>query len=332
MNVRMTTAAALVLVSAASCQATPPEAPPPRPGAAAAPSAPTAVHGVATYLERVKMPPGASLHVELIDAASGRRISETVVKDVGGPPIPFTLSGPSAAPTSPRALRARLIGPDGQRWFETPAPVAVPSDGTPVELLMRRAVAGNDSPQPASGPIAHWECGELGVMSRFDRAPGQVRLDYNGHTLTLPLARSASGARYADARGSEFWTKGATGTLTLAGEPGRECVQAAQASPWNQAVLRGALFRAVGNEPGWSVEVGGNPVVLDAQLDYGERRLHEPVQPASDGFVGTGSASVRLRVERKACADGMSGQQFEATVTLQAGDRTYRGCGAYLQE
>lgn len=302
----------------------------------AAPAAPAArIRGTAVYLERVKMPPGAWLRVELLDAASGRTLATTEVRNVGGPPIPFVIDAPPAARDATRALRATLTGPDGERWFETPAPVALMPGGN-VELLMRRAARAASAPAPAPaapGPLAHWECGELAVMSRFDRAAGPARLDHDGHRLDLPLARSASGARYADAAGNEFWTKGATGTLALAGQPRRDCVQAAQASPWNQAVLRGATFRAVGSEPGWSVEIAGTPPRLSGAVDYGERRLDAAVRADADGWTGTDShAPLRLRARRAECRDGMSGFAFEATVTLDVAGRTYAGCGAWLQD
>ena len=52
----------------------------------------------------------------------------------------------------------------------------------------------------------------------------QVTLDYAGRTLVLPQAMSASGARYADGHGNEFWGKGLKdATFTLAGEPARTC-------------------------------------------------------------------------------------------------------------
>lgn len=325
--------AVLAVVVLAGCQATPGASTgtPGAPAAAAAPANAPArtVHGVATYVERVKMPAGAALQVDVLDAARGTRVGGVRVPDVGGPPIRFEVALPQAS-SAGYALRATLLGPDGSRWFETPAPVAVVPGGD-TELRMRRVAGAAAADAPPTGNVAHWECGELGVMSRFE--DGHVRLAFNGASLLLPAAVAASGARYADARGNEFWTKGATGRLALAGEPARDCVQAAQPSPWNQALLHGATFRAVGSEPGWSAEVAGTPPALDAQLDYGERRLHVPLRAAADGYVGNdASGPVRLRIEKTACEDGMSGQRFEARVTLAVGDREYRGCGAYLDD
>ncbi|MGY4515898.1 MliC family protein [Lysobacter sp. HA18] len=294
------------------------------------------VRGNATYVERIKMPPGASLQVELIDAALQKVVVAKTFDDVAGPPYPFELRVPTDARPAGYALRATLTGPDGVRWFETPAPVGVTPGGDAVELRMRRVVARDDtsSAAAATGPVAHWECGDLGVMSRFDDAPKQVRLSFNGASLTLPIAPSASGARYADARGAEFWTKGATGTLTLVGEPSRDCVQAVQVSPWNRAVLRGAVFRAAGSEPGWTAEIAGTPPMLDALLDYGQTRVTAPMQVAADGYDGRDASgrAVHITVRKERCRDGMSGQAFEATVMLDVAGTAYRGCGAHLQD
>ena len=328
-----TVATCVLLAALCGCAApTPPAAPP----AANTTASMQPFRGTATYVERVKMPPGATLRIDVLDASTGAPIATSLLRDVGGPPIPFSVARPAnSPPAGGYALRAALLGPRDEPWFETPAPVAAPVGGDSVELRMRRVA--NDAgtpPTPAAvdGGIAHWECGELGVMSRYTANGDSVRLSFNGTALTLPIARSASGARYADA-GGEFWTKGATGHFTLAGEPPRDCVQAAQPSPWNAAAARGVAFRAVGNEPGWFAEVSGDPAVLDATLDYGEHKLKAPLTAVHGGFDGTADGKpVRLRAERTTCHDGMSGQVFEATVSLDALGKTYRGCGAWLQD
>lgn len=334
-------AAALAL--AAGCQATGPGTPAasgapaadaPQASPAAVGDAPrerpsdTVVLGEATYRERVKMPPGAALHVELVTlGASPRVIARAVKPDVAGPPIPFSLPYDASRvnPAAAHGLRAELVGPDGERWFATPEPVPlVPGSGMAVELLLRRA-SGPSTASPsgtaASAATAprHWECGDLGVMSRA--VGGSLRLDANGAAWT------------AGTGGVRFDVRGEAARLALPGDAVRDCVPARQPSPWNEAVLRGLAFRAVGNEPGWFVEVdaGSNPM-LRATLDYGERRLDVAnVQRTTDGYRGTsGGQPVTLAVRRTACTDGMSGQRFEATATLRVGEREYSGCGAFL--
>lgn len=340
--------ALLAALACTACQPASRAVTPPASAPAAAPSgdaprerpADTVILGEATYRERIKMPPGASLHVELLrlDGASPVVVASVRKPDVAGPPIPFSLpyDAERVDAQGRYGLRAELIGPDGERWMATPEPVPlVPGSGMSVELLLRMA---RGSAPPAAGEAmgagpSHWECGDLAVMSRHGAT--SVRLDANGRSWTLPLARSASGARYADAAGNEFWTKGATGRLTIDGEPARDCVQARQPSPWNAALLRGMAFRAVGNEPGWYVEVdkGATPA-LRATLDYAERTLSLPrTTPRNGGFEGTaGGETVVLAIRKAACTDGMSGQRFEATATLRVGSRTYEGCGAFLDD
>ena len=122
--------------------------------------------------------------------------------------------------------------------------------------------------------------------------------------------------------------------LILAGDESRDCTRSDHVSPWIEAASRGIGFRAVGNEPGWFVEVGkGESPSLHATLDYGDRKITVArAQPAGLGFSGktADGTTIVLNVQRNRCQDGMSGEAFEATAQLIVGDTTYRGCGAFL--
>lgn len=68
-----------------------------------------------------------------------------------------------------------------------------------------------------------YQCNELAVTASF-HGEGDADLSFNGRVLKLPHVVAASGARYADASGNEFWSKGqAEAVLTLAGEAPRAC-------------------------------------------------------------------------------------------------------------
>lgn len=68
-----------------------------------------------------------------------------------------------------------------------------------------------------------YQCGELAVTASF-HGEDDADLSFNGRVLKLPRVVSASGARYADAAGNEFWSKGdVEAILTLAGEAQRSC-------------------------------------------------------------------------------------------------------------
>lgn len=298
-----------------------------------------AVTGTATYVERIAPPPSASLRVQLLDNLLADTpqavIAETVLTDVAGPPFAFSLPfDPSKLrPGGQYGLHASLSGGDGKLWFVSDTRVPVdPARNEPVEIRMIR-VTGNDA---TASSATHWQCGDSRVGATFDAATEKVALSINGRMLSLPLARSASGARYADEQGNEFWTKGGSGTLTLAGKDKSECTRAEGPSPWDAARARGIAFRAVGNEPGWMVEVGrGETPSLHAQLDFGARTLDvASAQPRKDGTGFTGQTAngtkVELAIERKGCVDDMSGASFEASAQLSDGGKSYRGCGAFL--
>ena len=196
------------------------------------------------------------------------------------------------------------------------------------------SVAAEPASPAAPEPIvAGFRCGDLLLGTTFDNAAGNVTLSINGSRRQLPQAQSASGARYADAAGNEFWNKGDGATLTLDGAS-HECSRTDQVSPWDAARARGVVFRAVGNEPGWLVEVeGGAAPVLSAQLDMGARTVEAgPVERTADGFSGTAAdgVAVVLKAAGDGCVDGMSGQSFPASVELSVGEESFKGCGAFL--
>ena len=190
----------------------------------------------------------------------------------------------------------------------------------------------------APGERINYQCGDLAVGATFDEQSESMRLSFSGQRLELPIAVSASGARYADDAGNEFWGKGMEdATLTLAGEERRDCVRSHRASPWDVAADNGVAFRAVGQEPNWLVEVeageGDQPASLTAHLDYGQRLLEAgDLQREGDAWSGlaTDGTSVELTVEERDCADVMSGERFRAAATLVVGDEQYQGCGAWL--
>ena len=211
-----------------------------------------------------------------------------------------------------------------------PQPATTPDDAAP-------------GPAPAGAQAeaqvrSQFRCGDLLVGALFDNAAQTLTLSLSGRRLQLPQAISASGARYADTSGNEFWNKGSTAMFTLDGTLQPECVETDEVSAWDQARDRGVVFRGLGTEPGWQVEVqGGDAPALHAQLDYGERRLDVvAARPLADeaGYAGTTAdgAVVTLRIAKGACSDGMSDQTYPASVQLQVDDRHYQGCGAWLRD
>ena len=76
---------------------------------------------------------------------------------------------------------------------------------------------------PAAPAQAQWKCADQRVAVRLDATSQSLSLVHERGQLVLPRGESASGARYADSNGNEFWDKGDEATLTLSGTPPRAC-------------------------------------------------------------------------------------------------------------
>ena len=104
---------------------------------------------------------------------------------------------------------------------------------------------------------------------------------------------------------------------------------------WHAAKLRGVAFRAIGQEPGWLLEITNGEEILIV-TDYGGTRSSLPyVDPTIDQearrtqyVLDTYDTVVEIRGVR--CTDTMSGEQFEVSVTIYQTDRELHGCGRAL--
>jgi len=104
---------------------------------------------------------------------------------------------------------------------------------------------------------------------------------------------------------------------------------------WHQAKLRGVAFRAVGQEPGWLLEIT-NGVEILLVTGYGETHSSmpyvEPVVYQAERRTQYVIAAFDTIVEIRgvACMDTMSGEEFEVTVSIQRIEGRLQGCGRAL--
>lgn len=122
------------------------------------------------------------------------------------------------------------------------------------------------------------------------------------------------------------------------------CSRDDKASIEEHAKLKGVSFRAVGNEPGWSLEIRPDLETAVGQrsqflYDYGERQtvlvaLTEESDSEKGTVIWTGQSSDDLPfsiiLEGSLCSDTMSGEMFPTIVTVKLGSTVYRGCGRPL--
>jgi len=180
-----------------------------------------------------------------------------------------------------------------------------------------------------------WHCmdGQTLVMRNLVREKA-IAIDFHDGTRRLDQTVSASGARYADSV-VVFWTKGGTATLERQGAPPVQCEERRADSLREDARARGILYRALGNEPGWVLEVGPAGS-LSWTTNWGQDRFDfEQAQAATapDGATvytaQQGDVSIRASIKAGRCVD--DGEvEFDHVVTVESGGQTLRGCGTRL--
>ena len=90
-------------------------------------------------------------------------------------------------------------------------------------------------------------------------------------------------------------------------------------------------FTAMGNEPGWRLDIGGGRMALT--VDYGATTLSMPApapEPVPGGRTYTADEAgrpVRVTVTDRVCHDSMTGMPRPATVAIEFDGRKLDGCG-----
>lgn len=212
------------------------------------------------------------------------------------------------------------------------AQLDVPSDQEPPPDLEALIDAGTAVGSFSFEAYAY-DCEELRIAVR--PGDGELTLMLPDRDIVLPQVEAASGARYTDGEDG-FWGKGVDrAQLTLDGED-RQCQLDRSETPWVDARARGAVFRGVGQEPGWQLEIHPERIVMVYQ--YGERRVVVPNggaitdadHPRRRWQATTEAHELAVVVEDRGCTDVMSGETYPASVAVVLDGRNYSGCGRDL--
>ena len=300
-----------------------------------------AVKGVVTYRQRSALLPGSVIHVGLVEVRG--KASESVVlaeqsfAASGQAPIPFTLpyDAKSIDPAKHYAVRARITDSGGRVFWATPRPVPVLTQGHPAEVEVLVTPAGSYQITPPA--TFFFECEGLEFTARHDQRG--VYLFLPGRTLLLHETPSGSGAKYTDGK-TTFWSKGEEASLVVDGQTYAQCRNNQRRAVWEDAKLNGVDFRAVGNEPGWYLEIydKGTPEKIDFVGDYGQayftfpsvQREVQETRERKKYVARIGGHQLEVTLEKGPCLDDMSGEAFETAVTVKLNNRSYRGCGKAL--
>jgi heat shock protein HslJ len=161
-------------------------------------------------------------------------------------------------------------------WVTDPVPVTQASGIVELGTI-------NVTPYRGGGAFATTlRCGDQEAILDYTQQGTQLKV--GGETFDMRQVSSASGAKYEAVNDSTtiFWSKGPNALVTARGRQYPECQPAGSARQ---------VFRARGNEPGWSLE------------------------------------DVVVTISDRPCADDMSGMPYPETVVVQQCGRELRGCG-----
>ncbi len=290
------------------------------------------ITGHLTHLERTALPPDASAVVELRDVTAGEGAVVAEQRDsLEGKqvPIPFELIVDRARLTAGHRyqLRGAVLLRNRAGWVSEPLVVDVTRGDVDVgELRM--------APIEVRPFASEFRCGETRVVIWPEGE--QLQMSVDGQDFRLQEQVSASGARYVavDDPGTQFWNKGRMATLELRGKRYPECVQVDDDSARNAAPAAGA-YRAVGNEPGWRLDLDERTMrftTQDGRALAGARPAAETsaagIRPAFARYsTRLDGEPVVATVYEELCADAMSGMPHPNRVVVKVGGTEYRGCG-----
>lgn len=189
--------------------------------------------------------------------------------------------------------------------------------------------------RPDQRPLAKtmvYDCNGYDFTARL--GPGEMAVWLPDRYVILSQVRSASGTKYVEGD-IEFWSKGDEAILNVGNQQHLNCALVPWRVPWEDARRRGVEFRAVGNEPGWSLEIQGDKHLLFLG-DYGMRRIIMPNPGVQlQGNVRryhavTESADLQVEIIEEPCFDTMSAEPFSSQVTVTLNTDIFYGCGRDL--
>ncbi len=353
----------LAALTLAACVTTAPGTPDP----AASPSA-GVLAGTVVYRARIALPPDAVAEVRLVDAAGGVVARETIPAAGRQVPLPFALRyAPEAIRTGVAyTLHADIRDGVGRTLWATAAARPVLGGGqeaTTIDLVLTPASGGDEA---AAVIGLRWRLvgfvrdGDAMMLPPGERLTLTVGTDgsYTGQAgcvafggtagsaagpLTLGPARSTMQAcppptastAFLGALGGAAVDAVRGGSMTLVSPDGTRLRFERGLDAWDEARQHGVTLRAVGQEPGWTLEVAAGRQI-EFVTGYGERRVvaPDPDEQADGGrtvyTATTDAGALRVVVVETPCADAMSAAPYPLTVEVTLGNETVAGCGRAL--
>jgi heat shock protein HslJ/membrane-bound inhibitor of C-type lysozyme len=200
----------------------------------------------------------------------------------------------------------------------------------------KAAAAAAQVQAAASTTTAFYNCGEHGVKAIY-RGDDQLKLTHDGQDYDLGRVVSASGARYETAENAtpaiQFWSKGREAFMEIDGQQTPTCHEISETDSSAE------FYQARGNEPFWRVDLDADSVTLD-MMDQDKITWAKPTAEIKERTTvyhlqneeqGHAVLTIESMPKDKPCQDGMSGQYYADTVTLDRDKQILSGCGGAVQ-
>ena len=197
-----------------------------------------------------------------------------------------------------------------------------------------------DAPEPPTeasslSDVGAWDCEDGTRVVTENLASGAIVAFLPEETVELPQVVSASGAKYSDGE-LTLWTKGDELSLDSASGRSVRCSLNRRASRLETSKLAGFDLWAIGNEPGWTLEIGAPGIVWTTDYGSTTHRAELP-RPTIEGAerrttyaTEIAGEALTIVLEGRDCQDDMSGEAFPTRVTIEFEGRILRGCGQAL--
>jgi uncharacterized membrane protein len=152
-------------------------------------------------------------------------------------------------------------------------------------------------------------------------------------TVKAKKQKSASGEKY-NVDNIVYWSKGYEATLDD-GKKKYRCKNDGIAATFERAKLNGVAFRAIGNEPGWILEITSDKEVLFLTNLGQDKTYFEVIDKFSDSTsteyeMRSENNVLHIRIENRCCQDTMVDRVYESTVYINFDGVNMKGCGKAL--
>jgi uncharacterized membrane protein len=207
-------------------------------------------------------------------------------------------------------------------------------------LLLLNACTGVDSKGAISSLPNESPSTQIFVFTCSDTLEFVARTDNKEAWLFLPsgtiqLPHTGTGSYRNDQ--TYLQINGQEASLEASGVKHLLCKNDRRQAIWEHAKLNGADYRAIGNEPGWDLEIRNQESII-LSTDYGstqrEFTLPKPEIDETNRITRYQSEDAGheliLTISGEACLDSMSEEKFDSKATVTLDGKILQGCGRAL--